>query len=366
MLTKADDYLIHQTSEPIAHTATSDRNFYDRYFFNGYARDGSLYFAAALGLYPNRQIMDAAFNVVLDGVQYVLRASRRAPLERMETEVGPIRVEVIQPMRHLKLSVDPNDQGISADLEFHARANVLEEPRFFRRTDARVWMDYTRLTQHGEWSGTLTIDGRTFRMEPGQYWGSRDRSWGVRPVGEREAGIPSMPMQFFWLWAPMNFENLCTHFDVNEEADGTRWHTAGMWVKQPSVLNPGEAESTVAVDYHLEMQSGTRHARAASLTLGTDQADPLRIELTPLYNFYMNGLGYGHPTWGHGMFVGESAVVSERWKLSDLDPTAPMHLHIQAICSARCGEKHGIGILEQLILGPHAPTGLRGLFDPAT
>ena len=40
MLTKGDDYPIHQTCEPIAQPGTSDRNFYDRYFFNGYARDG--------------------------------------------------------------------------------------------------------------------------------------------------------------------------------------------------------------------------------------------------------------------------------------------------------------------------------------
>ncbi len=40
MLTKADDYPIHQTADPIAAVGTSDRNFYDRYFFNGYGRDG--------------------------------------------------------------------------------------------------------------------------------------------------------------------------------------------------------------------------------------------------------------------------------------------------------------------------------------
>ncbi len=36
MLTKADDYPVHQLPEPIA-TSGTDRNFYDRYFFNGYA-----------------------------------------------------------------------------------------------------------------------------------------------------------------------------------------------------------------------------------------------------------------------------------------------------------------------------------------
>ena len=38
MLTRFDDYPVHQTPEPVAHPSTGDRNFYDRYFFNGYAR----------------------------------------------------------------------------------------------------------------------------------------------------------------------------------------------------------------------------------------------------------------------------------------------------------------------------------------
>ena len=48
-LSHADDYPIHQTPEPIAFAGT-DRNFYDRYFFNGYAPDGSGFFALALGV----------------------------------------------------------------------------------------------------------------------------------------------------------------------------------------------------------------------------------------------------------------------------------------------------------------------------
>ncbi len=57
MLTKADDYPIHQTPEPIAYSGT-DRNFYDRYFFNGYQRDGDLFFAAAMGIYPHLNVME--------------------------------------------------------------------------------------------------------------------------------------------------------------------------------------------------------------------------------------------------------------------------------------------------------------------
>ncbi len=69
VLTSYDDFPIHQASVPVAHSATGDLNHYDRYFFNGYSRDGGLYFGAAMGLYPNRHVADAAFCVVKGGGQ---------------------------------------------------------------------------------------------------------------------------------------------------------------------------------------------------------------------------------------------------------------------------------------------------------
>src|SRR4030095_14448471 len=58
MLTKGDDFPIHQTPEPIAY-AGSDRNFYDRYFFNAYAPDGSAFAAIAFGVYPAPHVLAA-------------------------------------------------------------------------------------------------------------------------------------------------------------------------------------------------------------------------------------------------------------------------------------------------------------------
>src|SRR5882757_7191419 len=56
MLNKLDDYPIHQTPEPIAHAATSDRNAYDRTWFNGYSQDGSRYFGVGMAIYPHRGV----------------------------------------------------------------------------------------------------------------------------------------------------------------------------------------------------------------------------------------------------------------------------------------------------------------------
>ena len=65
MLTQGDDYPIHQTPEPVAYVG--DRNFYDRYFFNAYAPDGSTFVAVAFGVYPALNVADAHVAIVEGG-----------------------------------------------------------------------------------------------------------------------------------------------------------------------------------------------------------------------------------------------------------------------------------------------------------
>jgi len=224
MLTSGDDYPIHQLPEPIAYAA-GERNFYDRYFFNGYSRDSSVFFAAALGVYPQLGVMDASFTVITDGVQRNLRASRSAVvLDRMATQVGPIEVVVLEPLRSLRLRVAGAEHGLAADLVFAGRSRACEEPRFTRRAGPRTLMDLTRLTQNGAWRGRLEIEGRGIDVEPSGFWGTRDRSWGLRGVGEPDPqAVPGAERQFYWLWAPLNFDDRVTLFHRNDDGDGLPW-----------------------------------------------------------------------------------------------------------------------------------------------
>lgn len=364
MLTRLDDYPLHQTAEPIAQPATGDRNFYDRYFFNGYTKAGDLFFAAALGVYPNRRVMDAAFSVVKDGRQWVVRASRLAPTERTETTVGPITIEVVEPLRTLRVRVAENPYGVAADLTFRARTAPIEEPRFTHRVAGRLVMDSTRLTQFGTWDGTLTVDGTTLPIAPTAVLGARDRSWGIRIVGEPEGGAPGMLPQFYWLWAPLNFDDVCVHFDVNEDGDGRRWHANGNIVRVGD-FSDAAIEHVTAVEQRVTWRSGTRRAEAATLVLTPHRKDPITIALEPLLTFQMRGLGYLDPEWGHGMWKGEDAVGGEAWTLADLNPLEPWHLHVQQVCRARMGDRVGVGVLEQLVIGPHAPSGFQSIVDGA-
>lgn len=368
MLSSFDDLPVHQTTRPVAHTATTDLNHYDRYFFNGYTEDGSLFFAAAMGLYPNRTVADAAFSVVSggggpDARQVNVHASRRAPRDRADANtVGPIAVEVLEPLHELRVTVDAPEHGLRADVVFHRRSAPLEEPHFLQRIGVRVLLDYTRLTQFGTWSGWLEVDGERIELPPGTL-GSRDRSWGVRPVGERaRTGAPVADPQFFWLWAPLNFPRFSTHFDVNELTDGTRWHETGFVVPVD-----GEPEEMRAVDHRIEWRPGTRAAAAFELDLIPPTGEATTVTLQPVYDFHMAGIGYTHPEWGHGVWKGEDVAGGDRWTLPVEDPTAADRVHVQtfvrASTSGGLGEHTGVGVLEQFVVGRHSPTGLEGLFD---
>ena len=368
MLSGFDDYPIHQAPLPVAETSTSDINFYDRYFFNGYGHDGSAYFALAMGLYPNRHVADAAFSVVRDGEQISVFTSQRAPADRRNaTHLGPIKVEVVDPMRVLRLSVDDLEHDVHAELTFTTRSPAVEEPHYWWRAGVRTIFDYTRFTQFGTWSGWIDIEGVRQVVEPKTTWGSRDRSWGIRPTGEPAVtGAPVTEPQFFWLWAPVNFPSLSTHFDTNEYGDGRRWHEVGAIVR-----TDGTAPETMRlVDYRVEWRPGTRWAEHFEYDL-IDWRDQLHtVKLEPRYEFQMSGLGYGHPEFGHGTWRGESVVASERIKLPVDTPCARQHIHVQAICGATYvapdgSTEQGIGILEQLAVGNH-PTGLSGILDPFT
>ena len=366
ILTMADDFPIHQTPDPIAVSGT-DRNFYDRYFFNGYTQDGSLFFACAMGIYPHLNIIDASFSIVADGVQTNLRASRILNMERMDLQVGPIKVEVVEPLSQLRLVIDTPDRGIEADLLFQKRADAIKEPRFTYRNGPRTFMDYTRLTQSGTYRGTLSVNGQSFDVSADKVRGTRDRSWGIRSVGapDPQPLAPPILPQFYWLWSPLNFDDCLVFFHANDDAQGRPWNRKAV-VRELSDAEPKTGDAVATIDF----TSGTRHAKTARVqTQGFDGGD-YTVDFTPHWHFYMHGIGYGHPEWGHGRYHGELDVAHDSFALADIDESDMANNHIQAFCSVVLTgpdgkQRHGEGVLEQLIMGPHAPSGFADLFDLA-
>jgi hypothetical protein len=373
MLSRFDDYPIHQTPEPVAHPATSDRNVYDRYWFNGYAPDGEFYFGIGMAVYPNRGIMDCGFSIVRDGEQHSFHASRRAPADPSETVVGPFRIEVIEPMRDVRVVLAPNETGISCDLRFRARTACVEEGRQVARRAGRVYMDATRFAQYGRWQGEVRYDGKMLPIDASRVYATKDRSWGIRPVGEPETGgAPMLELpQFSFLWAPIHWRDRCTHFGMFEDADGRPWHFDGAVMPAyenladiPPVEDP-RTRKMVSGERRVTYVPGTRRAKSAVIAMTDRAGERIEISLEPLLCFQMKGIGYTHPEWGHGRWKGELAIAGESWKSADLDPLAFDNLHIQQVMRARTGSEEGVGVMEQFCIGPHAPSGFTDLIDGA-
>ena len=363
MLTKGDDFPIHQLPVPISEVGT-ERNFYDRYFFNGYNNDGEIFFAIAMCVYPNLNLIDGSFVLVAGGIQHNFRYSRVLSQERMNTEVGALKVEVIEPLKKIKITIDDKKYDISASLEFEGRFEPVQEPRMTLMNGPKVSMDSTRLTQHGRWTGNINFKETSVDVKPEEFFGTRDRSWGIRPVGSPDAQpVPPIKLpQFYWLWAPANFEEFSSHvyFVDNESGESTHSH---------SVLQMSSEQQTEvlgAPQKIITYEKNSRRVLKAEFYSQKDDGSEVRVIIEPKYRMFMCGLGYMHPEWGHGMYRGDNESMYDSYDLSE-DPHDPPFLHVQAISdftvSMNGQTSKGIGVLEELLIGKHKPSGFEGLLD---
>ena len=369
MLTPFDDYLIHQTPETLDRVVSGDRNFYDRYYFNCHDLAGDTFLVVAMGAYPNLGVIDAfATCVARNQRQFVVRASRALAGDRSRTVVGPIGVEVLEGLRRLRVWCAPNDWGLSFDLTFEGVTHPFEEPHFLRRAGPRVVMDYTRLTQTGRWSGTLSAGGEEHRVEAGGWRGARVHSWGIRPVGDADRGgapVRDGPRGFFWNWAPIQFEDQSIMYTVSENHDGSRWHEAAARLYP---YDAGREPDTLSVVRHaLRLKPGTRIFDGGTVLLRESDGRETTLELEPLSLLHMAGAGYSYmgDLWRHGQYHGPLAVEGEVWDVTDPAFVAKLAGQTETVCRVRHGDQTGYGIFEFILFGLYEPYGFTSLTDVA-
>ena len=359
-LSSWDDYPVHQIAEPVRHVGTSDRNFYDRYYFNLHGSSGELFLVMGLAQYPNLGVQDA-FAVVRRGpLHRVVRASR-ALGDRMDSRVGPFRVEVVEPLRKLRVKLDETEHGLSFDLLWEGSVPAIQEPKHFIRKYGRVLFDCSRFGQTGRWSGSLTIGGETTEITPDRWKGARDRSWGVRPVGEAEPpGIrgPEPQMTGMWIYAPMQFDDHTIHCLFNETNDGRRplQEAVRVWSdpkRAPEPLGRPDCRHTIT--------PGTRMIEASVLCFPDAPGGAFEVQVTPLTHcFIAIGTGYGvDPDWRHGMYQGDLVVQGRDWNHAELTPLGQLAL-VEHVARFEYGGHVGYGLFEHAFIGAFDRYGITG------
>ena len=362
MLSPLDDYPIHQVPEPIRRVGTSDRNFYDRYYFNCMPVEPTgdpaedVFLIMGMGQYPNLGTTDAFAVVVHGGVHRVVRASRPLGLDRIDTTVGPFSVAVLEGLESLRFTLSPattdsgDDTTLAFDLTWTGSSRPIEEPRHTDRDAVgRVFLDACRLAQCGTWSGTLTVGDRTWSVTPSGWWGSRDRSWGIRPSGESEppgitAELPGAG--FNWLYAPVRFEDQSVFVICQSRNDGSRVleEAVRTW-RRPD----GEGvEYLGRPEYELTWDDDHRFVTSAVVHAGK-----LQMSAKPRVSIHLGvGTGYGFdPEWRHGKYAGAATVVQERqWDLTAEDTRAAMWGIVDASAEYTLDGQVGHGLFEYLFI----------------
>ena len=353
-----DEYPVHQLPLSMAQVGSSDRNFYDRCYFNAHDRSGDLFLVTGLGVYPNLGVTDAYVTLRRGERQWAVRCSDALGPRSLDARVGPYRVEVLEPLSRLRVVCDTPERGLAMDLVWEGSFPCIDEPRHVLHNGGRVIIDGCRFAQLGTWSGTVTVDSEDIAVDPDRWVGSRDRSWGIRPVGEAEPAGRSAeePREgFWWLYVPLRFEDFALIVIVQEDPDGTRTLNAAS-----RIWADGRHEQLGWPEIDITYRSGTRHPERARLHLRGPDRRPVEVDVETLTGVALHiGAGYGgDPDWAHGQWRGHQWVDSSVYDLTDpaVAGRVPFGV-IDHVARATCDGAEGWGLFEHASVGRHDPTG---------
>src|SRR5580693_4817413 len=175
MLGPIDEFPVHQIPQPIAWPGSSDRNFYDRSYFNAHDRSGNIFLISGIGYYPNLGVKDAFVLIRRGDTQTAVHVSDAIDQDRLNQNVMSYRIEVSEPLRKLRVILDETE-GIAADLTWEGLFDVVQEQPHILRSGNRVTLHAQRFAHLGTWSGRLAVDGEAIAGDPATWIGSRDRS----------------------------------------------------------------------------------------------------------------------------------------------------------------------------------------------
>jgi hypothetical protein len=204
-----------------------------------------LMFNAGRAVYPYGGRATAFANVRIGSVQHSVRYV--APFgpedDRDDPAVGPLRIEVVDPLSEIRLVFDDPAEPIGYDLRFSARSVAVPTLPNRIEVDGALVTDYMNFYQSAWYAGTLRVGDETIEIR--ERAGFRDRGWGIR----KHEGAPR---RGFVLFGALEFPHETLHLLLYETTSGRRAFTDG-WLVDAG----GVSDTVVAIEHELGLD-GTR------------------------------------------------------------------------------------------------------------
>lgn len=335
----------HRDEDFFRHQPTSeDPGWFDRFYMNIHCAGEPLTISHGMGTYPQTGVIDGFSILAGLGPQRNFRVSaEKRPADHL-VEAGPLRAEIVEPLKRWRLHLGENDAGFSYDLEFEGDLAPIDAGRLHQRSrKTGVLLDFSHFVQVGRVHGRLVIDGVARDLDAKTWLGLRDRSWGVRPrPGLAPLAEQGSPEHGKHDWVFGRIGNRAVFYILAGGGPTRPPYLLGAGVSGPE----GEIKVT-AVERKIAWDANKRFQGAeASLRTETGETIDLRLS-APTATLYLRGGLYGGLRGVHqGEARGGLVCEHETWATSDpsvLSGAAGLNDHI---CKLESKTGSGFGIYE--------------------
>jgi hypothetical protein len=323
VVSRFDEFLVHQTEQPLARVASEHAEWQDRFYFNIHDRNGEFALITGLGAFPNRKMMQAYIFAAHAGQHYSYLQVRPLSNDREVMKAGTLSYSVIEPLKSWALDIEDEASGISGSLVFKERCPLYQFSPIEWQDGGHLVVNQMHYTQAGVYEGSLSIGGRTFT----ELFGMRDRSWGVRDM----ARVP------FWVWISAQFEEFCISAWLWETPEGEVIHADGALIRES-----GEVRPVVKIEHELDLWPGTKRPKVAHFQLTMADGKVERLIASEIQTIFL-------------------APGMARWADSDGDALRradAASFGFDQHCRFEMGGEGGVGIVEYMVTGGHRRYGI--------
>jgi hypothetical protein len=283
MLTPYDEFPVHQAPHPFSYIPSTDYNWDDGYWFGVFNPDEKVFMGVYMRINPNSDMIGGCALINVAGRQFTLRFSR-CWRRNFNTEVGPIHIRFEEPLKKIRLLLDPNDSGFSFDILWEGTSPAFLEDHHVATNRGRRTTDQTRYSQPGKCSGWIDLQGKRWDVTADKWSGSRDHSWGLYAERPPLAPVASLlpprdtssgPQRALRFWTCFRTEPYSGFFHVHETADGVQTKMNDVFgTPFGGRIFKGWGEEDIELvsgTHQMTFQPGTRILRQAIFTLTDKQ-----------------------------------------------------------------------------------------------
>lgn len=228
MLTPYDEFPVHQASRPFSYIPSTDYNWDDGYYFGVFSPAEGVHLSTGARINPNSDMIGGYALLNVRGHQTTLRFNR-CWRRNFNVEIGPWKVEFVELMKRIRLTLGANESGMEFDLMWEGSSPAFLEEHHVATNRGRRTTDQSRYSQPGKATGWIKLGAQRWEVEPQNWHGARDHSWGLYaerpplspvasllPPREENAG-PKRALRF---WTCFRSEPFSGFWHVHETPDG--------------------------------------------------------------------------------------------------------------------------------------------------